>query len=458
MQINPREAPKAYGFGWNLGTRDQPKLLPANVTSLVQYDDVVKYSNIYFRDIHPVYGFVDTQEFRYLALKRWKSTETFSDFDPIFAGVTALGSLFSGSNCCSSEAELIKFSKSVLEAKTATDRPLPQHAVAWLLRTLYLRSSDCPHAAWISSCTTMHVIEATGVHQDPSTISLGYSDNIDSERDPECQRRLFWVARVLNTWISNEHGRSQVFLRGITCRLPLSKEGDLTLDLISLYQTSRCLEPEATGDFQDLERHLTSVEQYNFEHDALILSQSNLALVIYRRLRVTRASMPFEVINRVIRIGKLGLEAAIRMAKADQPWWHVVNVPFQFVCVLLAINTEEALACLGEATRTLKLICRHFDTAQTRKTLEVTTLLFRMSQKAKSQRLTLLKAGFDELQADVESPSSWNGGVQIMEQDSTWPVLGSWDSTWDYNLNWDDFFGADVPLFNNDIAASGSSN
>lgn len=158
--------------------------------------------------------------------------------------------------------------------------------------------------------------------------------------------------------------------RGISCKLPLPRRGDFTTDLISLYQISEWLDPDRDNKAFVSEEALTRVEGLTLTHDALILSQSNLTLTIYRRLRILPVNISNDVLARVMRFENHGLNAAIRLAEDRCPWWHVANLPFQFICILLAIDTKESLSHIGPALCSFRAITRLYNTPTTHTALE----------------------------------------------------------------------------------------
>ncbi|KAK9350308.1 hypothetical protein V1523DRAFT_96961 [Lipomyces doorenjongii] len=65
----------------------------------------------------------------------------------------------------------------------------------WALRLAYLRLTASPHTAWMASCSLLHMIEAAGLHWEPS--SKAFAKNID----PNIRRRLLGFAQYVNMWI-----------------------------------------------------------------------------------------------------------------------------------------------------------------------------------------------------------------------------------------------------------------
>ncbi|KAL2416518.1 Transcription factor kojR [Exophiala dermatitidis] len=445
MRLNPQRAPKVHGFSWNLGPRDEPAQAFTNITNMISAREMEDLVTHYLKTIHPLYAILDPDTLHQKVVDRWEVVHAIDSYDPVLCMVAALGSLFSGHNAHPNENAMVQCAKEMLETTCIRKEALLHHATAWLLRTLYLRSTSSPHASWMASCSTMHMIEATGAHQDPDLVSLVYSDTAHVPVGEESHRRLFWVATVLNSWISYEYGRSRVLLRGVSCKTPLPRPGDFTSELIALYQISERLDPDQPNKASDLEDALTRLERLTLSHDALVLSQSNVALTIYRRLRVASPNISSDILTRIIRLGNDGLDAAVRIAMERCPWWHVANVPFQFICILLAMDSRESLSQVGPALRSFRAIARYFSTSMLHTALETIESLVRLSQNKKERDLALLK---ESMQADTSgslehmqltappfSAASWTGTTSDIAS------LGNFD--WD----WTAFLENQGPLF-----------
>ncbi|PLB51469.1 hypothetical protein P170DRAFT_453189 [Aspergillus steynii IBT 23096] len=430
MKLNPRDAPGVYGVSWNLGLRDKPTRSFTNVTTLLTKDDMESYARVYLNLIHPIYAILNGNDLLAAIPSRWQNADQIGGYDAVLCSVAALGSLYSGSSSIHSrEAELVECAKEILEATSSVNRPSLHHLTAWILRTLYLRTTNSPHTSWMASSTAMHVAEAIGAHQDPQSGTLLYSDTRDTSGDDETRRRLFWVAVTLNSWISNEYGRSRVLTRGVSCKVPADGARDFTAELIHLYQISEKLDLEHGNDLATLLDCLNQVQITDVGPDALQLSRVNLTLTIYRRLRVSSPSIPHEALTRIIHAATVGLESAVRLANEHCPWWHVANVPFQVVCTLLAIDSRESLSIVGQAMRSLRKVSQQFQTASMRHAVDAAESLVRLSRRNKQRDLDDLKDGLDDGDLEVsEASQSMHGMTDIPE------------------LDWDAFLSADIPL------------
>lgn len=428
MRLDPSSGPKLFTFGWNLGSSAyNPPPLPGVVDFLPQ-TQMYTLAMLYFANVHPLYGFLDKDWVLDGISTRWTKPEECAVPDHILCGVAALGILYSpGEVLLNVLPKLVDAQKLALESTSMMLPPKLVDVQSWVLRCLVLRTTDHPHATWLATCTTMHLVESVGLQLEASSSVLHPAAN--DSNNPELRRRTFWVARMLNTWVSFEYGRTRVALRGITSRLPTSDEGDFTTDYINLYSISCCLDPEQSDKAGQWEEFLNQLDAYEPPHDAIALSKANLCLCGYRRLRLANPSLSPDVTKTIINIGLSGLEAARRMADKGMPWWHVANVPFQVICVLLAMDGRESLSHLATAMRTLEFVVERFRTLAMKEALKTARFLVRLSKKRKDEdsevlNLTLQK---DLSAEDPQPPAADSQGkasaAPPTQQQQTQPQL-----------------------------------
>ncbi|KAJ5610233.1 hypothetical protein N7510_006952 [Penicillium lagena] len=401
MKLDARNAPRLQGYGWNLGFQDHHSRSEKSIAWIISQDEWRLLFDIYVQKIHPVYGFLDIETVCQISLRRWQDVHATNAYDHILCGVAALGSLFSLTRADDRERLLVETAKELLDNTSMVRDPTFEDAQAWLLRTLYLRCHSPPHAAWMASCTTMHVIEAIGAHQEARKVSLVYSESkAPLEHTLGCQRRLFWLAKLLNSWISFEYGRSRVVLPGTSCQPPTPIEGreeDCTTDLISLFQISEILDPDTSPTPEDLESALTCVHSLSFTLDPLVLSQANLAFTLYRRLNVAiPTGISTVLLNKVMQLGFKGLTASSRATDEGSPWWHVNNVPFQFSCILLAMDTRVSLGYVRESVEVLRKVVERFKTSMAARALDTVELLVMLAKRGKEVDAAVLGDCFRE--------------------------------------------------------------
>ena len=434
MKLDARNAPGLQGYGWNLGLHYHHNRSEKSIAWIISQDEWRLLFEIYVEKIHPVYGFLDIETVRQTSLRRWQDVHATNAYDHILCGVAALGSLFSLTRADNRERLLVETAKELLENTSMVRGPTFEDAQAWLLRTLYLRCHSPPHAAWMASCNTMHVIEAIGAHQEARKASLVYSETkAPLEHTLGCQRRLFWLAKLLNSWISFEYGRSRVVLPGTSCQTPTPLEGqeeDCTTDLISLFQISEILDPDTSPTPSDLESALASVHSLAFTADPLVLSQANLAFTLYRRLHVaTPTAISTVLLDKVMQLGFKGLAASSRATDEGNPWWHVNNVPFQFSCILLAMDTRMSLGHVKESVEVLSKVVRRFKTGMATRALETVELLVMLAKQGKEVDVAVLgdclreqTGAASQAQAQIVVPTDYSARAQEASTDTSDPT------------------------------------
>ncbi|KAI9643531.1 hypothetical protein NHQ30_008150 [Ciborinia camelliae] len=450
-------------LAWNLGLKDEQSYAQPPITRVVDLAEMQRLANHYFETTHQIFGIFKRDLFDRKIEERWGINFNNSDpHDPILCGVAALGSLFSGGNPSPAEASLVELAKMALETTSVLNYPSRHHVVAWVLRTLFLRCTACPHAAWIASCTTMHIIESVGLEDDSDTTS----NDAELERGIGCgvlnMQRLFWIARLMNSWVANDYGRSKVTVKIPTPAFP-SPEGeiDITLDYLALFQISERLDQDVTHTAAEFEAGIASIYAFHAQSDGAILSQTNLCLGLYRRLRLLASSISQEAVDQVISVCKKGLGAVMRMVEGRQPWWHVANIPFQFVCVLLAMDTPEALSHIGEALETLDAVSRCFNTRSLRESAATARTLVELSQKRKQEEINILGQGLktrvEPTMAGGQLPIPAMNGKQMVPS-SMMMMMGSGNgnnivpgmpniNTMDFTgFDWDSFLTMDIPV------------
>lgn len=217
------------------------------------------------------------------------------------------------------EMDLVQSAKTALDAASILGHPTEDHAAAWVLRTMYLRGTTCPHAAWIASCITMLTIEAVFTKEVFGTASKTETSAPGLMQNTETRNRIFSVARLLNTWVASEYGRSMVKIKGVSCNPPTPQGGDFTTDLLLLYYISEWLDPDQIFNAKDFEDGIAKVYAYQSPKDGITISQINVGFALYRRLRLVSPHISRETSSQIISLGVAGLEAVMRLAKARLP-------------------------------------------------------------------------------------------------------------------------------------------
>ncbi|KAL4883325.1 hypothetical protein BJY04DRAFT_226732 [Aspergillus karnatakaensis] len=421
-RLNPKNdvagAPKLHLFGWNVGTRyptpDWAQTLaavkPRPVVEIVSQDEMRSLAAIFFDRVDPCYPFIDRETLLRQISRRWlpatAESLSFGPYDAVLCGVAAFGYLFSRRRASPIELQLIESARSILEQGLQSEPLSPVETITgWVLRVAYLRMTTTAHAAWMASCSLMHLIEATGMHIEPSSNTALERASKSESCNPETRRRLFAMARHLNVWISFELGRSRVVLQGATSLPPSPRpatNGFATTqatDIFNLLPISESLDPNEAQDISNLEAALTDVLDIIYTQPHLILVQCNLMLCIYRRLRALNSTISGDLLDRVLSLSAKGLKAVSELVAINSPWHQIANVPFQVVCTLLAIDNRASLAMLRDSMRTLHEVASAYDTEVMREAYTTAYLMIVMHQRRKEEDMRTLK---DVLQFNPE--------------------------------------------------------
>ncbi|CAP94452.1 hypothetical protein E8E15_004485 [Penicillium rubens] len=394
LNIDPAKAPKLSLFGWNIGKRQlssesQPVYPVLSITDITSLEHMRALAQIYFAKIGPCYGFIDSSQFFERLEARWKPPMVSSLYDSVLGGVAALGCLFSERNMTITELHLIGSALSILDSHILGGAPPVELLIGWTLRVIYMRMTDLPHSTWIASSKLMHLVEAAGFHLE-STDSV-FPRSIDTEFDPNTQRRLFGVALHLNMWTSYDLGLSRVsFQKNDLPLLPSTIEGDFTHELLELIPLSASLDPgKPKEDEIDLEETLSQILERVHDEPPSAMAQCNLVLCILRRIHTEKLEISAHLSEKALALLKKGLGCSRTMASTCNPWQHMANVPFHIICVLLVMDTRQSLAMLPEAMQTLKFVASIYDTNTMREAWSAALLLVMLHQQRRKDDLAI---------------------------------------------------------------------
>ena len=150
QRLDPSSGPKLFTFGWNLGANlgTQTNLSPAPtpISDLVGQDQMYDMAKLYFQNVHPLYGFLDQDYVMEQISIRWAQPHLCKIPDHLFAGIVAGGSLFTGGPIMSNMPSIVESAKRALDVKGIMTPPALVDVQSWLVRGLYLRATDHPHA------------------------------------------------------------------------------------------------------------------------------------------------------------------------------------------------------------------------------------------------------------------------------------------------------------------------
>ncbi|KAJ5108954.1 hypothetical protein N7456_005629 [Penicillium angulare] len=412
---------------WNLGLRDDAYSTIPDITALLSLDEMDSLTNSFLEKVNNVYAIFEPQLLAQAISIRWGDSGFPGYQDCIFYGVAALGSLFT--NCHDKERELVQYGKDTLDAATENTSPSLEDVAGWILRALYIRCTSGPCATWIASCTTMHIIQHTKAHKSAMVEKSRIAHTCIFMNDNQARQRLVWISMILNTWISFEHGQPRVHIRDLDCDTPSASTYPNLGSLIQLYMISEQLDPDYSESPLQLDKVLTQIENIDVSSPVVALSQSNMALSFYRKMRFIRPTISGDIPQRLIRLGKIGVQAAVKLAMEHCPWWHVANVPFQFLCTLLSMDTRESLSHVGATIRSLKSIAQYFDSRTMNKVVESADILVSLSKYKKSKDLNALNEGLQD-----------SGATDSVHTET---ILGETSTDFDFDWAWDTFLNDD---------------
>jgi hypothetical protein len=372
LGIDPANAPRLRLFAWNvfLGSRKSEHIpVSRSITQILSWPEAEELMGVYFAKVDPCYGFVDRRSIERRMRTYWTNDSAEpSSFEAVICGIAALGLLFSRRN-------VVETAKRILEESVSV-HPSLDIVTAWVLRVAYMRMIAPAHAAWMASCMLMHTLEAAGIH---STHVLNWStDESGQPLTPEIRKRILGVAQHLNVWMSFDIGRSRVHLQTVDFDLPAPREGGYTTELLELLPHAENLNPDKNVDVLDLKNSLSTIVQRHHTAPPSILAQCNLTLLLCRRLRILNFHFSGSLLNQVLSVTARGIQAAQDLLDDCAPWHHVVNVPFQIICILLALDTPAAIAQLNDGIKTLSNIQLVYPTDAAKEALSTACLLIHL--------------------------------------------------------------------------------
>ncbi|RHZ50425.1 hypothetical protein CDV55_100090 [Aspergillus turcosus] len=420
LEMQAANPPRLHSFAYNPGVRKEPSCgVSFDLTAFISWDKVRSLMDVYSLTVHPVFGLLDMERLYHRCEEHWHGKAQGLGLEALISGVIALGSLFSGFLSEEDETIVMLHAKEILEDASVSRLPSIDKIAGWILRTIYVRATSRPHVAWLCSCTTMHLVEAAGLHQplDAVILATGGNGRKALEDIAETRDRIAQVAQCLNIIIAYDYGRSVVDL-GLTWKRDSrsdSPSNDLTPQLFGLVEAvplDNNADPVARRD--ELALGLENLIKVSVEHDFLILVKADLAFCIYRRIRLLESATPQAQLDRVIEIGCSALPSARRLVAQNHPWWNVVGTVFQFICVLVAIDTTGSLERIPEAVESLEMIAQRLNTHLANEALHTARHLINASLEKKRKGISVL-----ERASGISAPTDSDGlGGQWLPSDS----------------------------------------
>lgn len=435
----------------------------ATMTSALSLDQMQRFAASFFESVHPVYTFIRPTVVHEAIAAKFSSTDGVQPYDAILFGILALGSLFSEGIAATQENRhmaLARNAQTCLDADmTRCSTPNFNLIAALVLRTLYLRSTGRTYTTWIASCTTMHTIAMMEKDIEDLT-SVARPQDLYFE-----PRQALWIARLLNTWIAHECGRPPIKTPFDTLLVPPTPCNPVSAtpeeQIIYLYHISEALCPENQSNPTELEVSIMKLAALDAQqcHDGVLLSRTIMALCFHRFLRSSEtADLDGQTFARLVEIGLDGLQAAKRLAQRQKPWWHVANVPFQFLCAMLIIDTTSSFAQIPTALRAFEDVARAMPSSTITEALKFATKLIGLSRLQKIEQLQYLNQcseTFQKQTVPIRRESTYEGDVQMQPSVAgfsvPWQIFDSEELGGFGSFDWSFLPSMDIPIFEHDV-------
>jgi hypothetical protein len=114
-------------------------------------------------------------------------------------------------------------------------------------------------------------------------------------------------------------------------------------------------------------------------------------MCFYRRLRLLQHGISKSIISQILEIGDIAIKGAGQLHREGRYWWQVMCTVFQYVCVLLAIDTNESLRSVKGAMEMLERICGGLGTHVAKEACGTARVLLRDSVAKKRVEMELLE-------------------------------------------------------------------
>ncbi|GAB7355204.1 hypothetical protein MBLNU459_g5758t1 [Dothideomycetes sp. NU459] len=430
--------PRLHSFAWNLGIRSEPIVPPFDITTLLELDEMQNLAAVYFTNVNRELGLLDETMFLDQIVARFAQPNDRSDFDSVALGVAALGSFFTHAETHPHESDFVEFARNLLGQRIMAVSSSLDRVTAWILRAVYFRLTARPHTSWLASSIAMHEVEACGLHKDMQTMTLVHSTGTaPNSKLSNTRRRLFWVAKSINTLLSFEYGRSRSEIDGVTTKPFPPETGTFAHQLVYLSELLPNDRLEAEGHV-DLTLVLCSVldkvQGLQTASNFIRLTKADIALAIHRRLWLTSLSEAKDREDGMIAIGKEAVIAARNFLATKTPWWQVVHTPFQFLCLLLAMGTAKSIGEVDPVMKLLHQVTETYNTQMTRQTYNQASELIQMLKRRKQKELRGLDAVSAEPLPIALPPTEESTGSSSTQFSLPFDMPFEWDNFLNPNL------------------------
>ncbi|KAL1845851.1 hypothetical protein Plec18167_009245 [Paecilomyces lecythidis] len=409
--------PNINSFAYNFGIRPEEASNTYGVLGkLISEDDLTFYSDVYFSAMGSIGDVMDPRIYAQRCRDYYHSSgSTAVAFGAVAAGVAAFGSFLSSTRY-PRESDLVQYAKAILDDPASMRMLSIDHIIAWGMRLFYLRATTRPSNAWVASCTLMHLCEVVGLHEEENIKRMAsVAGAAVVGHDADRLRRIFWISWAGHHMLSYEYDRSAVRFGAVTCQAIIPIQGSVADQFVQIAQIIPSpnspfqLEGQPPTPREELFERLKALSKLHFTHPFLVATKADLAFCFYRRIYQLKAGITDEIIQLVIDSGDDAMDAAEQLASQGRLLWNVIGSVFQYVCVLLAIDTPASSAHIPAAFKGLENLVRAADTVLTRQALSIVRHLLNLNIAKKRKELLQLEAveaSYEPFHTQLESEAN----------------------------------------------------
>lgn len=384
--------PRIHSFAYNVGVTPEHFLQPSEgqLSRLISFGEARAFSTTYSETVNKLFAVVDFDVFEHQLAGLWQPESSVSlEFEALACFIILLGSLFSWPARSDNHQALADLGQQLLDEGSFRDAPSLLHyenLQAWILRTIYVRCTTRPNITWISSSITVHLAESLGLHREMDSLEkLGLNVVALSEGQVDQRRRLFWTAWALNRMISFEIGRSPTFVTSTNILMPQALGGTSTHAIISAYKAVYHDEGHITTE--EPGKCLLTIakvkESDEYQDSFIAMVNADIACGLYRVIHKSNPHISQSVGEHLAILVKRGLSAVRQLTEQSQPWWLLTSMPFQFICVAVAVGKPYILSLIPEAMEVLDNVNQHFGTLMTEEASETARLLLQTAVQSR---------------------------------------------------------------------------
>jgi hypothetical protein len=179
-----------------------------------------------------------------------------------------------------------------------------------------------------------------------------------------------------------------------------------------------------TGLFEAVKSHKTE------EHPYLTLFTADVCFCLHRRIQVNNEVNIIQraLSQQIVSIGTAAVPAATVLAQKGQAWWNMLCTLFQFCCVLVSMDSVDALSDLHYTIQIINLIKDRFPSRTISEAFSVLQLLIRAMKQKKEKEVSYL-----HILEDLETPPSASSvALPAVEVPQMPPSGNSTDFTFDF--------------------------